>query len=349
MTQTKEQKAELKAAQAAAPSDEELTDIARRVPPLVRDAEHSFVPQEETDAETDPELLNPDLTGKDIADVEADFVADEGGDIKITRPGRIKGDYTRSTAFTESDLERLSDEQVEKLVKKAGPRFHPSRLGLSDRQRSPNFRTPAAGAGSWPVNESQLPAVLPSDPPVEDADDRNTLSDNTFTGATGFSRAKDGSLKRKGLNIGKKEVAAAAALYLRLRQQFPEFTTEQLGDEFELQWLSLRSGAEQSHRAGPEMSSAGQTAAGDARTTETNLGELRRSSDRAFEADPEQVPPEVAGAGAPSTNEPASTAVDQAKKPSGETAAADKQAAAEVAKFDHDGDGKVGGSKPKTS
>jgi hypothetical protein len=143
------------------------------------------------------------------------------------------------------------------------------------------------------------------------------------------------SPRRRGLHIKRNEVRHAASLYLRLRQQFPQFTQDQLADEFELQWLSGRSGAPQSHRAGSELSPHGLTAAGDDRVAPGNLGELRRD---ASEADPAQgpLPPEaVPEAGLPSENEPASTAVDQAKENSGETKAADEQAAKDAAKLEN--------------
>jgi hypothetical protein len=117
-----------------------------------------------------------------------------------------------------------------------------------------------------------------------------------------------------------------------LRQQVSAFTKAQLADEFEAQWLSLRTGAEQSHRAGPELSGHGLTAVGDDRTTQVNLGELRAKSKAAFEADPEQSPEGRLSSGLPSENEPASTAVDNAQEPSGETVEADEKAVKEAEK-----------------
>lgn len=347
MTQTKEQKADLKAAQQAAPSEEQLRDMATRVPPLVRDDEHSFVDVDDTDRETDPDLIQPDLTGEGVAALRM-AEEEEGPMLKMTRPDPAKSTYERSSVLSEVDLERMTDEQIRdsKALTKASPQIHPARLApSSDRPRQPGSTAPAAGAGSWPVHEGQMPAVMPTDPPLEDAEDREL--DNGFAKAAGFSTAKDGTLKRKGLSIEKNEVSEAAALYLRLRQQFPAFTRDQLADEFEVQWLSGRAGAEQSHRAGEELSQHGLTEVGDDRVTQTNLGELRATSDRAFEADPEPGPaPDAGEAGAPTENEPASTAVDQAKESSGEAAAADEQAAKEFAKFDKDGDGKPGGAPP---
>jgi hypothetical protein len=342
MTQTSKQKEELEKAQASAPSKDELRDIASRVPPLQRTDETSFVSVEDTDLETDPEAIQPNLTGTGTAGL----AAAEETTLKVTRPDPAKSTYERSTALGEVELERMTDEQIKSagVLKKATPQINPARLaGTSDRPRQPTARVPAAGAGSWPLNESQMPAVMPTDPPVED---RAEL-DNGFAKAAGFSSNKDGTLAKKGLRIRKNEVSAAAALYASLRQRFPQFTKEQLADEFETQWLSMRIGGEQSHRAGPELSSQGLTAVGDHRVETVGLGELRAKSDAAFEADPAKSSPSNApAAGLPSENEPASKAVDDAKEPSGETAAADKAALAAAAKFDHDGDGKPGGAPP---
>ena len=345
MTQTKEQKETLKAAQASAPSDDQLRDMAARLAPLERDEEHSYVPAEDTaEAELDTEDVQPNLTTDDSA------LETASKNITITRPDNAESTYERSTAFTEAELERLTDDQIKdaKVLSKATPLVSPARLGQSDRPRQPTFRTPAAGAGSWPLNESQMPAVLPSDPPVEAADSRD-LGGNGFAKRAGFKSNKDGTLVRKGLRIEKNQVAQAAALHASLRQQFPHFTSDQLADEFEAQWLSLRSGAEQSHRAGPELSPHGQTAVGDARVKDVAFGKLRSET---YEADPDTAPPApetVPSTGLPSTNEPATTAPDMVKEDSGETAEADEKAKAEFAKFDHDNDGLPGGSKPAGS
>lgn len=187
------------------------------------------------------------------------------------------------------------------------------------------------------MHEGQMPAVMPTDGPVESAEERELAGDNTFAKAAGLNRNKDGSLSRKGLRVEKNEVAQAAALYLRLRQQFPAFTEEQLSDEFELQWLSGRAGAPQSHRAGEELSQHGLTEVGDDRVETINLGEQRAKSDAAFEADaqtPDLPAAQTPEAGLPSQNEPASTAVDAAKESSGETAEADKAAVKEAAKLE---------------
>lgn len=317
MTQTKEQKAELKAAQAAAPNDETLRDIAARVPPLQRDAAHSFVPAEDTDA--------PDIDAT-VAQPEADST------ITLTRGDPAESTYERSTAFSEVDLEHLTDEQIKdgKVLSKATNRVAPARLApTSDRPRAPHARVPAAGAGTWPVNESQLPAVMPTDTPLDEHDDQHNPGDATFAKRARLNTNKDGSLSRKGIHIRKHEVSEAAALFLRLRQQFPGFTQEQLDDEFELQWLSNRVGAKQSHRPGAEASPHGLTAVGDERQVEQNLGQQRAKSDAAFEADPQNaaIPPTpVPEAGLPTANEPASTAPDAAKEPSGEAAEADQKA-----------------------
>lgn len=343
--QTKEQKADLKAAQAAAPSEDELISMARRVPPLARDEDHSFVPAEDTQLTEapfdDPELVTPDLTNQTIGEATAAFGEEEGSTLTITRPDRAESEYDiNTTRLTETDIERMSDEQIKDsgLLKKSVGLIHPSRIAPSSTQlRAPTDGSPAAGTGSWPVNESQMPAVLPSDPPLEEADDRHD-GHNGFAKAAGFNRHKDGTLRRKGLKIKGNEVRHAASLFLRLRQQFPQFTSEQLSDEFELQWLSGRAGAPQSHRPGGEASPHGLTAAGDDRVAPGNLGAQRAESERAFEADaaPGPIPPEARPeAGVPSENEPASTAVDQAKESSGETAEADQQAVKDAAKLEN--------------
>lgn len=325
MTQTAEQKAELKAAQEAAPDEETLRNIAARVPPLKRDEEHSFVPVEETDR---PE-------GKDVQGEPEDS---RPGSITVTRPDRANSTYERSAAFSEAEIERLSDEQLAELKGKIKSRVPLTHLApSSERPRQPGAKAPAAGAGSWPVHEGQMPAVMPTDGPVESAKERELAGDNTFAKAAGLNRNKDGSLSRKGLRVEKNEVAQAAALYLRLRQQFPAFTEEQLSDEFELQWLSGRAGAPQSHRAGEELSQHGLTEVGDDRVETINLGEQRAKSDAAFEADaqtPDLPAAQTPEAGLPSQNEPASTAVDAAKESSGETAEADKAAVKEAAKLE---------------
>jgi hypothetical protein len=338
----KAMQADLKAAEAAAPSEEELREIATRVPPLVRDEEHSFVETEGQDV--DAEDVAPDLTGKGYAPLYDDI---DDSTIKVTRADRAKSTYERSSAFRETDLERLTDEQIKSsgLLKKATSAVHPARLApSSDRPRQPGSTAPAAGAGSWPVHEGQLPAVMPTDGPVEDAADRE-VGDNGLATRLGLSKGKDGTLTRKGLSIAKNETAGAAALYLRLRQQFPSFTKEQLADEFEVQWLSGNVGGLQSHRAGEELSQHGLTEVGDDRVEITELGKLRRE---APEADPRANPaaPGAPDTGLPSVNEPASVAIDDAKEPSGETVEADEEAKKLAAKFDHDGDGRPGGAPP---
>lgn len=339
--QTAEQKADLKAAEKAAPDEETLRRIAASVPPLQRDADHSFVPVEKTDREEDPELVQPNLTGTSMAAVEADYVADEGSKLKLTRhdyggKDRTGSTYERSSAIDETDLERMTDEQLKDsgALSKATPRIHPARIApSSDRPRQPGSTAPAAGAGSWPVHEGQMPAVMPTDPVVEKADEKD--GDATFAKAAGFKQTEDGTLARKGLRISKKDTTHAAALYLRLRQQFPNFTKEQLADEFEVQWLSGRAGAPQSHRPGEELSQHGLTAVGDDRVDVVKLGELRATEAAAFEADPEKpaAGPSTPEAGLPSENEPASTAVDAAKESSGETAKADEKAVAQTEKI----------------
>lgn len=345
--QTKEQKEALEAAQKAAPSEKEQLRMKASVPPLQRDSEHSFVSADETDvpAASDPELAQPNLTNTSLAEAECQYQQDEDSNLKLTRPDRAKSTYEQSSALGEVDLERLSDDQIKdaNVLTKATPRYHPARIApSSDRPRQPGERAPAAGAGSWPLNESQMPAVMPTDPPVEDREDL----DNGFASSAGFRQNKDGTLARKGLKIEKSDVTAAAALYARLRQQFPGFTKDQLADEFELQWLSGTAGQPQSHREGEGLSQHGLTAVGDVRVAEPDLGKLRSE---AYEADPAEPTPGAApAAGLPSTNEPATKAPDAAKENSGETAEADAKAAEQIAKFDHDGDGNVGGSKPKT-
>lgn len=344
MTQTKEQKEELEKAKAAAPSKEEQANMASRVPPLARTEETSFVPVEDTDAtDVKPEDVQPNLTDTSLAALEASTADAE---LTIQREDRAKSTYKRSAALTEVDIERMTDAQLKdaNVLKKAVPRYHPARLApSSERERSPLQRSPAAGPGTWPVPEDQLPAAMPSDPPLDERPD----GDKTFSGVTGFTQTDKGlSYRAKAgtvLNIPKKEVAGAAALYLRLRQQFPHFTTEQLNDEFAIQY-ETRIGGPQSHRPGDEISPHGLTAVGDDRVPQPLVGPLRKD---APEADPAaSTPASPPAAGLPSTNEPASRAPDMAKEPTGETDKADAEAKAEFAKFDKDGDGRPGGAPP---
>jgi hypothetical protein len=194
---------------------------------------------------------------------------------------------------------------------------------------------------------------MPSDPPVEDRR-ADSVGDNTFAGITGFSES-GGSLKLQGvrsgttLKIEKNQVRAAAALYLRLKQQFPQFTTEMLNDEFAIQFEGAI-GNSQSFRETGGLSQHGDTAVGDPRVTFVPLGAERQ---KASEAQPAPSTPSVSAseAGLPSVNEPSSRAPDDAKAGSTSTDQdeADKKAAEQFAKFDGDGNGAPGGSKPKTS
>lgn len=343
-----------------APTDEQLTDMARRISPLVRDEEHSFVPVEDTDAEDDPDLLQPNLTGGGNSELRAQEAAmqQEAKGVKLrTKIGRIESEPKTMYNLRESDLERMTDEEIKEagLLKGGAGLIHPARISpSSERTRTPLQRSPAAGPGTWPVPEGQLPAVMPSDPPIEDSEDVEP-GDKTFEAVSGFKVGTSGDLAIKRakagttLTIPKKRVREAAAIYLGIRNQFPHFTQEQIADEFLLRFES-GIGESQSHRAADELSQHGLTAVGDDRVSPVMLGNERAKSDEAFEADPEASPASNApSAGLPSTNEPASTAPDMAKEPSGETAKADAKAIKGAEKFDHDQNGAVGGSKPKGS
>lgn len=357
----KSQRLELKPvtdAHDSTPTDEELASMARRISPLQRDEEHSFVPAEDTDAPDDPDLVQPNLTGGGNAELraqEAELQKDAKPFKLQAKIGRIKSEEQTVSTVNESSLERLSDEDIKAagLLKADATRIHPARISpSSERTRTPLQRAPAAGPGTWPVPEGQLPAVMPSDPPIEDAEDVEP-GDKTFLAASGFKTTTSGDLAvnrpKAGttVTIPKKRIKEAAAIYYGIRNQFPHFTQEQIADEFLVRFES-GIGQPQSHRAADELSQHGLTAVGDDRVNPVMLGTERATADEAFEADPEASPSaETPSAGLPSQNEPASTAPDMAKEPSGETAAADKKAVADGSKFDHDGDGKVGGSKPK--
>jgi hypothetical protein len=322
--QTPEQEAALVQAEAAKPSDETLRRLAASVPPLVRDEDHSFVEADDTDIETDPDLITP------VGDGVTAPLGQKPSTVEVTRADRAGSTYRRSTVVTEADLERMSDEQIKEsgLLDKGQSRVPPSRLQHGSRPRQPGQYAPAAGAGTWPMNESQMPAVMPTDPPLED--NGRKPGDNTFAAVAGFKQTEDGSLVRNGLEIKGHDVSHAASLYLMLRQQFPAFTREQLADEFEVQWLSGRSGAPLSHRAGEELSTNGLTATGDDRVQEPVLGEARKEASKAEPAAASAPASELPEAGLPSANEPASTAVDAAKTDAEGTTEADRQSVAET-------------------
>src|SRR6476469_7497491 len=147
MTQTPEQKEALASAEASRPSDEELRRLSASVPPLKRDEEHSFIPAEDLDRETDPELVQP--VGEAATNPQP---AEEPGTLTMTRPDRAESTYERSAAVSEVDLERMSDEQIREsgVLDHGVSRVHPSRLQPHQRPRQPGQYAPAAGAGSWP-------------------------------------------------------------------------------------------------------------------------------------------------------------------------------------------------------
>ncbi len=283
------------------------TALLGRTAPLVRDEEHSFVQQEAS--EVPPEELQPDLTKTGVAGLEVDPPATiivKADDVEHTIP------------LTCERLEIMSDEDIADagLLTDAPPLVHPARIApTSERQRTPLQRAPAAGPGTWPVPEDALPAVMPSDPPVEEGEEPG---DASLTGYPPFkaSGRKVVIYSSEGAKseVEPDETKNAAALYLRLRNQFPHFTEDQLSDEFIIQWES-RVGAKQSFRPGQELSQHGETAVGDPRVTEVPLGELR---EEASEAQPNSLPPEPGAytlpeAGLPSTNEPASRHQDDEK------------------------------------
>lgn len=308
----KERAEDLKQALASAPSEEEQADMQARIAPISRDEDHSFVPVEETDVPDDPELLAPDLTRTGVAGLEP---APE----LVERELKKADGETAVVRVDEARLERMSDEEIKSsgVLKKPTELVHPARLApTSERVRTPYQRSPAAGPGTWPVHEGQLPAVMPSDPPIEDRR-AESEGDNTFTGVTGFS-TKDGGLKLAHagtvVNIAKNEVRHAAALYLRLRQQFPHFTTEMLNDEFAIQW-EAGIGKRQSHRPSQELSQHGDTAVADPRITLVELGKERANAPEAQPGPSTLASPPAAGL--PSENEPATRHPDDAKPDKG--------------------------------
>jgi len=148
---------------------------------------------------------------------------------------------------------------------------------------------------------------MPSDPPVEEGEDPG---DATLSGYPPF--------KQEGRKVvifssegAKSEVAPdetknAAALYLRLRNQFPHFTEDMLSDEFIIQWEG-RQGGGQSMRTNQEVSQHGDTAVADPRVTFVERGDELLAQPK---AQPRSLPlePSAAGtpeAGLPSVNEPA--------------------------------------------
>jgi hypothetical protein len=156
---------------------------------------------------------------------------------------------------------------------------------------------------------------MPSDPPKEDGEDPG---DATLTGYPPFKfegrKVVVFSSEGAKSEVAPDETKNAAALYLRLRNQFPHFTEDELADEFIIQW-EARVGAKQSFRPSQELSQHGDTAVGDPRVTHVPLGVERAE---ATEAQPNSLPPEPGAyatpeAGLPSVNEPASRAQDDEK------------------------------------
>jgi len=156
---------------------------------------------------------------------------------------------------------------------------------------------------------------MPSDPPKEDGEDPG---DATLTGYPPFKfegrKVVVFSSEGAKSEVAPDETKNAAALYLRLRNQFPHFTEDELADEFIIQW-EARVGAKQSFRPSQELSQHGDTAVGDPRVTQVNLGEERED---ASVAQPRSIPfePSTANtpeAGLPSVNEPASRYKDDEK------------------------------------
>jgi len=276
-------------------------------PPLERDDEHSFIQAEEY--EGDVAELAPDLTGVGVKGLVLDPPATI--DVKAD-------DVVHKIPLTVERLEIMSDEDIADagLLTEAPPLVHPARIApTSERQRTPYQRSPAAGPGSWPVPEDALPAVVPSDPPKEDGEDPG---DGTLTGYPPFKAEgrKVAVYSSKGVKseVEPDETKNAAALYLRLRNQFPHFTEDQLSDEFIIQW-EARVGAKQSFRPSQELSQHGDTAVADPRVTQVNLGEERED---ASVAQPRSVAFEPSAAntpeaGLPSLNEPASRYKDDEK------------------------------------
>ncbi|RPJ87099.1 MAG: hypothetical protein EHM18_02835 [Acidobacteria bacterium] len=286
---------------------EDHEELLGHTPPLERDAEHSFVVAEET--EYTPEELQPDLTKTGVAGLALDPV-----------PTIIvkADDVEHKIPLTEARLEIMSDEDIADagLLTDAPPLVNPARVApTSERQRTPLQRASAAGPGSWPVPEDSLPAVMPSDPPVEEGE---APGDATLSGYPPFKveGRKVAIYSSEGVRseVAPDETVNAAALYLRLRNQFPHFTEDMLSDEFVIQWES-RVGGKQSMRPGQELSQHGDTAVGDPRVSFVELGEDRLAMDI---AQPNSLPPEPGArsmpeAGLPSVNEPAVRAQDDEK------------------------------------
>jgi len=291
--------------EADARSEDEL-EVLSHTPPLVRDEEHSFVQQEPY--EGNPAKVQPDLTqNKDVLDFSYD------------------GRY-----YHEAEVERMTDEEIVEagLLNEVQAGAHSRIAPTSERQRTPLQRAPAAGPGTWPVPEDSLPAVMPSDPPKEDGEEPG---DATLTGYPPFNfegrKVVVYSSEGARSEVAPDETVNAAALYLRLRNQFPHFTEDELSDEFIIQW-EARVGAKQSFRPSQELSQHGDTAVGDPRVTLIELGEARKD---ASQAQPNSLPHDfpassVPPTGLPSVNEPASRAPDGEKEllESGELKAQDK-------------------------
>jgi hypothetical protein len=296
-------------ARVAALSEDDLK-VSSHTAPLVRDEEHSFVQAEPS--EFTVEELQPNLTGIG------------GAGLVVEPPAMIEikaNDIVHKVPLTESRLEIMSDEDIADagLLEDAPSLIHPARVApTSERQRTPLQRAPAAGPGSWPVPEDALPAVVPSDPPKEDAETGEPLGDATLSGYPPFKvegrKVVVYSSEGARSEVEADETTNAAALYLRLRNQFPHFTEAELSDEFVIQWEG-RVGAKQSMRPSQELSQHGDTAVGDPRVTEVDLGELRKE---ATQAQPRSLPPSPPAsvtpeAGLPSVNEPATRAPDDEK------------------------------------